>query len=47
MKKEKKQVSSDVDRVLIALKKAVMFFEQSGNNLNLDAYFGLRIAQGW
>lgn len=47
MKKEKKQVSSDVDRVLIALKKAVMFFEHSGNNLNLDAYFGLRIAQGW
>ena len=47
MKKEKKHVSSDVDRVLFALKKAVMFFEQSGNNLNLDAYFGLRIAQGW
>ena len=44
--KKKKQVS-DVDPVLIALKKAVMFFEQSGNNLNLDAYFGLRIAQGW
>lgn len=47
MKKEKKHVSSDVDRVLFALKKVVMFFEQSGNNLNLDAYFGLRIAQGW
>ena len=36
-----------VDRVLEALEKAVLFYERYGDDLNLDAYFGLRIAQGW
>lgn len=38
---------SGVNRVLEALEKAVLFYEQYGDDLNLDAYFGLRIAQGW
>lgn len=37
----------EVNRVLEALKKAVLFYKQYGDDLNLDAYFGLRIAQGW
>ena len=36
-----------VNRVLEALEKAVLFYEHYGADLNLDAYFGLRIAQGW
>ncbi|XP_078350933.1 UPF0764 protein C16orf89 homolog [Oculina patagonica] len=37
---------SGVNSVLDALEKAVLFYEQYGDDLNLDAYFGLRIAQG-
>ena len=36
-----------IDRVLGALERAVSFYERYGDDLNLDAYFGLRIAQGW
>ena len=38
---------SRVKLVLEALEKAVSFFEQYGDDLNLDAFFGLRIAEGW
>lgn len=38
--------SLEVKRVLLALQKAFSFYEQNGDTLNLDAYFGLRIAQG-
>ena len=37
---------TDVKRVFSALEKVVSFYEQNGDTLNLDAYFGLRIAQG-
>ena len=40
------QLSFDVNRVYSALEKAVFFYERNGDDLNLDAYFGLRIAQG-
>lgn len=32
--------------VLAALEKAVLFYKENGEDLNLDAYFGLRIAEG-
>ena len=38
---------SRVKLVLKALEKAVSFYEQFGDDLNLDACFGLRIAEGW
>ena len=38
---------SGISHVLAALEKAVLFYDQYGDDLNLDAYFGLRIAQGW
>lgn len=37
---------TDVNRVFSGLEKAVLFYEQNGDDLNLDAFFGLRIAQG-
>lgn len=36
-----------VKLVLKALEKAVSFYEEYRDDLNLDAYFGLRIAEGW
>lgn len=44
---QEKTFSSPVKLVLKALEKAVSFYEQYGDDLNLDAYFGLRIAEGW
>ena len=38
---------SPVKLVLKALEKAVSFYEQYGDDLNLDACLGLRIAEGW
>ena len=38
---------SRVKLVLKALEKAVSFYEEYGDDLNLDACFGLRIAEGW
>ena len=38
---------SPVKLVLEALEKAVSFYEQYGDDLNLDACLGLRIAEGW
>ena len=38
---------SRVKLVLKALEKAVSFYEKYGDDLNLDACFGLRIAEGW
>ena len=43
---EEKTFFTKVNRVFSALEKAVSFYEQNGDTLNLDAYFGLRIAQG-
>lgn len=37
----------DTNRVFLALEKVVSFYERNVDTLNLDAYFGLRIAQGW
>lgn len=45
-KEIKQWTSLEVKRVLVALQKAFSFYEQNGDTLNLDAYFGLRIAQG-
>ena len=40
------EFSIDRNRVVLALEKVVSFYERNGDTLNLDAYFGLRIAQG-
>lgn len=45
-KEIKRWTSLEVKRVLLALEKVFSFYEQNGDTLNLDAYFGLRIAQG-
>ena len=46
MKGEERTFFTKVNHVFSALEKAVLFYEQNGDTLNLDAYFGLRIAQG-
>ena len=46
MKREGRTSFTKVNRVFSALEKAVSFYERKGGTLNLDAYFGLRIAQG-
>lgn len=46
-RRRKKECSiSRTNSVLAALEKAVQFYQQYGEDLNLDAYFGLRIAEG-
>ena len=44
--REQRNFAVSVRRVMVALEKAVMFYWQDRYDLNLDAYFGLRIAQG-
>ncbi|XP_068729194.1 UPF0764 protein C16orf89 homolog isoform X2 [Montipora capricornis] len=43
--KERWSSSSELKPVVLALQKVFSFYEQNGDILNLDAYFGLRIAQ--
>ena len=46
VRKDESCTVSHATPVLAALEKAVLFYKENGEDLNLDAYFGLRIAEG-